>query len=168
MAKEEPATRPHAEVREGDPFDWFLRIPNRLDLVHSLRGLARSSCEARGMDPEEMQEVLLVLTEIVNNAIEHVEGRGPGGYHEVDVQFGITPGADAGTVVCRVVDEGEGGIGQEDFASAAVPDLDSDRGRGLLLIRAYVDELKVSPLRGVGTEVRFVKRVRLGAEGGRE
>jgi anti-sigma regulatory factor (Ser/Thr protein kinase) len=168
MAQEQPAMRPHAEVRKGDPFDWFLRIPNRLDLVHSVRGLARSTCEIRGMDMEAMQEVLLVLTEVVNNAIEHVAGRGPGGYHEVDVQFGITPGEGEGTVVARVVDEGQGGIGQADFDLAAAPDLGNDRGRGLFLVRAYVDALQVSGIPGVGTEVRFTKRVRLGVEGGTE
>jgi len=168
MAQEQPAMRPHAEVREGDPFDWFLRIPNRLDLVGSVRGLARSTCEARGMDMEEMQEVLLVLTEVVNNAIEHVAGRGPDGYHEVDVQFGISPGEKEGRVVARVVDEGEGGVEQSDFDLAAAPELGNDRGRGLFLVRAYVDELQVSGLPGVGTEVRFTKKVRLGVEGGSE
>ena len=168
MAQEQPAMRPHAEVREGDPFDWFLRIPNRLDLMHAVRGLARSTCEARGMDEEQMQEVLLVLTEVVNNAIEHVEGCGPGGYHEVDVQFGITPGAKEGLVVARIVDEGEGGIGQQDFDLASTPDLGNDRGRGLFLVRAYVDVLQVCGIRGVGTEVRFSKKVRLGVEGGTE
>jgi serine/threonine-protein kinase RsbW len=166
MAQEEPVTRPHAEVDERDPFDWFIRIPNRLDLVHAVRGLARSTCEVQGVDMEEMQELLLVLTEVVNNAIEHVEGRGPNGYHEVDVQFGISARGNEGTVVCRVVDEGEGAVEQGDFEVASAPDIQSDRGRGLFLVRAYVDELKVSPLPGVGTEIRFVKKVRLGAEGG--
>lgn len=166
MAQEDSVTREHAEVRAGDPFDWFLRIPNRLDLVGTVRGLARATCEARGVEDEAMQEILLVLTEVVNNAIEHVKGRGEGGYHEVDIQFGISPGGAEGVVVGRVVDEVEGGIVQGDFDAAAAPALDNDRGRGLFLIRAYVDDLAVSALPGVGTEVRFSRKVRLAAEGG--
>lgn len=158
MSHAEPRMTARSERPPGDPFDWFIRVPNRLEVVRSVRALVASTCEAHGVDEEAMQEILLAASEILNNSIEHVAGRGPGGYHEVDFQFGI----DGGSVVGRIVDEGEGGIGQGDFDAASAPSLDSDRGRGLFLIRAYVDELRVTPVAGVGTEIRFVKRVRSG------
>lgn len=163
MPTEEPTTSHRLATGPGSPYDWSLRFPNRLEISHSIRAMVRSTCEARCMHEEDLEEILLVVTEIVNNSIEHVHGKGPGGFHEIDLQFGIS----GGTVVGRVVDEGEGNIGQGDFESAAAPDLDSDRGRGLFLIRAYVDELKVTALPGTGTEILFSKRVRIAAEGGK-
>ena len=71
-------------------------------------------------------------------------------------------------VLARGGDEGVGVIGEDEWLGAAAPDLGMDRGRGLFLVRAYVDELQVSGSRGVGTEVRFSKKVRLGVEGGTE
>ena len=153
---------PNGSEREGDPFDWFLRIPNRLEMVHPLRALLSATLEARGVDEEDAQELLLVASEIVNNSIEHVKGKGPGGYHEVEIRFGLR----GDTVVGRVLDEGEGAIGQGDFEGMAAPSIENDRGRGLFLIQAYVDELRVTPVKGAGTEIRFVKKVRRRAEGG--
>jgi len=154
----EPRYRPRSE----DPFDWFLRIPNRLELMKPIRDLVGATCEYHGVEEEARQEILLAVSEIVNNAIEHVQGKGDEGYHEVDLYFGIRDGL----VVARIVDEGEGGISQSDFDGAARPELDNDRGRGLFLIKAYVDEISVSPVPGVGTEVRFSKKVNGAGAGG--
>ena len=157
---------PRASVRSGrqveDPFDWFIRIPNRLEHMRSIRALLASTCEGHGVGEETAQELALAVSEIVNNSIEHVKGKGPDGYHEVDFTFGIGGGRAVGTVL----DEGTGGIAQKDFETAFTPTLENDRGRGLYLIRAYVDELTVREIPGVGTEIRFVKNLGAGAEGG--
>jgi anti-sigma regulatory factor (Ser/Thr protein kinase) len=160
MASPEPRTQARSGPQPGDPFDWFVRVPNRLEAVKSLRALLASTCEQHGVDEEATQELLLTVSEIVNNSIEHVAGRGPGGYHEVDVRFGIAGGRAVGVIL----DEGEGGVGQSDFDGAAVPGIDDGRGRGLFLIRVYVDDIRVARIPGVGTEVRFEKR--LGGAGG--
>ncbi len=143
-----------------DPFDWFIRIPNRLELMKPVRDLVAATCQSHGADEEALQELLLAVTEIVNNSIEHVAGRGEGGYHEVDFHFGVRDRVAVG----RIVDEGEDGIRQGDFDGAQQPSLDCDRGRGLLLIRVYLDEVRVREVPGVGTEIRFVKDLR--GEGG--
>jgi anti-sigma regulatory factor (Ser/Thr protein kinase) len=155
MSRAEPRT---PAPPPGEPFDWFIRIPNRLEMVRTVRALLSATCEAHEVDEESTQEILLAVSEIVNNSIEHVAGRGNGGYHEVDLRFGIG----GGRAVGWVLDEGEGGIDQGDFEGAAAPTLDNDRGRGLLLIREYLDELRVTPIPGVGTEIRFVKELRGG------
>jgi anti-sigma regulatory factor (Ser/Thr protein kinase) len=149
------------EAGDGEPFDWFLRIPNRLELMKPIRSLVSSTCESHGADEEALQELLLAVSEIVNNSIEHVKGRGDGGYHEVDFRFGVRDGVASGCVV----DEGEGGVAQSDFDGASQPSMDSDRGRGLLLIKVYLDTITVRTVPGVGTEIRFTKRID-GAGGG--
>ncbi len=162
MSRTEPKTSARSQPPAGDPFDWFIRIPNRLEVMRSVRALLSSTCEAHGVDEETTQEILLAVSEIVNNSIEHVKGAGADGYHEVDLRFGVGGGSAVGTVL----DEGTGGIVQKDFEGAPTPSLDNDRGRGLFLIRAYVDELEVRAIPGVGTEIRFVKRLRGGADRG--
>ena len=162
MSRTEPRTSARSDQPAGDPFDWFIRIPNRLEEMRAIRALLGATCEAHGVDEEAAQEILLAVTEIVNNSIEHVKGRGADGYHEVDLRFGIGGGCAVGTIL----DEGTGGIVQKDFEEAATPTLENDRGRGLFLIRAYVDELLVREIPGVGTEIRFVKHLRGGAERG--
>ena len=161
MSEPEPLTQPRPNQGNGEPFDWFLRIPNRLELMKPIRDLIAATCHSHGVDEEIRQELLLAVSEIVNNSIEHVRGRGEGGYHEVEVTFGVGPEE----IVGRIRDEGEGGISEADFDGAIVPSLDSDRGRGLLLIKAYVDELHVSNVKGGGTEILFRKR-RAAAGGG--
>lgn len=162
MSRTEPRTTARSQPPAGDPFDWFIRIPNRLVQMRAVRALLASTCESHEVDEETTQEILLAASEIVNNSIEHVKGRGPGGYHEVDFRFGIGGGSAVGTVL----DEGTGGIAQSDFDGSVTPTLENDRGRGLYLIRAYVDELSVREIPGVGTEIRFVKHLRGGAERG--
>jgi stage II sporulation protein AB (anti-sigma F factor) len=151
-----PETKPKSEppARTADePWDWVLRIANRLELTKPVRDLVASCCEMHGVDEEARQELLLVVSEIVNNSIEHVVGRGPGGYHEVEIGFRVRDGV----IEARVRDEGEGGVAQSDFDGAAQPTLESDRGRGLLLIKVYVDDIQVRTLPGVGTEIRIRK-----------
>jgi len=143
-----------------DPVDWTLRIPNRLELLTTVRALVGSTCDLHGVEGDPREELLLAVSELVNNSIEHVRGPGPDGAHEVELRFGIS----GGTAVGTVRDRGEGAVAQGTFDGAAVPGLDDDRGRGLYLIKAYVDEIRVSALPGEGTEIRFVKRV--GGDGG--
>jgi len=162
MPRTEPRMSARPQPPAGDPFDWFIRIPNRLNLMRSVRALLASTCEIHGVDEDATQEILLAVSEIVNNSIEHVKGRGEDGYHEVDFRFGIGAGSAVGTVL----DEGTGGIVQKDFEGTATPSLENDRGRGLFLIRAYVDELEVREIPGIGTEIRFVKHLRGGADRG--
>jgi serine/threonine-protein kinase RsbW len=162
MPPTEPRTSASMQPQPGDPFDWFIRIPNRLVLMRAVRALLSSTCEAHEVDEEATQEILLAVSEIVNNSIEHVKGSGLDGYHEVDIRFGIGGNSAVGTVL----DEGTGGIAQKDFEVAETPTLENDRGRGLYLIRAYVDELVVREIPGVGTEIRFVKHLRVSADRG--
>jgi anti-sigma regulatory factor (Ser/Thr protein kinase) len=161
MPEREPCLQPCART-ESEDWDWFLRIPNRLELTKAIRDLVAASCEMHGVDEDTSQELKLVISEIVNNSIEHVKGRGPDGYHEVDVWFRIRDGL----ITARIFDEGEGGVGQTDFDEAGRPSFDSDRGRGLLLIKEYVDDIRVRHHPRVGTEVRIEKRFGTGKEEG--
>jgi anti-sigma regulatory factor (Ser/Thr protein kinase) len=123
-----------------------LSFSANLRYVRPIRHFVSALCTLAKYSEDETESIALVTTEILNNSIEH-GARGPG--DEIDVTMTVTPDL----FRCEVVDPGRGG---EAFAKAAVrkasqmPDLEEPRGRGLFLIKSYMDELTVTwdPKRG--------------------
>jgi len=117
-----------------------------LRYVRPVRHFISALCALAEYDEDETESIALVATELLNNAIEH-GARGPD--EEIELTMRVT--ADMFSFV--VVDPGRGG---EKFARTAIrkasimPDLDEPRGRGLFLIKNYMDELEISydPARG--------------------
>jgi len=107
--------------------------------------------DSTGFEEEDIDDVCLVLTEVVNNSMEHASARP----HEVEVDLEI----DDEKLLLRVRDEGDGKITQKDFehSAAGPPDHLEDRGRGLFLIASFSDDVKVREIPGGGTEVEVIK-----------
>jgi stage II sporulation protein AB (anti-sigma F factor) len=103
-----------------------------LRYVRPVRHFISALCILAEYDEDETESIALVATELLNNAIEH-GARSPD--EEIELTMRVT--ADMFTFV--VVDPGRGG---EKFART--------RGRGLFLIKNYMDELEISydPARG--------------------
>ena len=95
--------------------------------------------------------IRLALEEALSNAIKHGNGLDPA--KTVTVRFAIT----SQEVQLIVTDQGRG------FAPSDVPDpttddhLEEPNGRGIMLMRAYMDEVTYNT---AGNEVRMVKRIR--------
>ena len=94
--------------------------------------------------------IRLALEEALSNAIKHGNGLDP--EKTVTVQFSVTP-----EQICLIItDQGRG------FDPDAVPDpttdehLEDPSGRGITLMRAYMDEVAYNSR---GNEVRMVKRI---------
>jgi len=108
-----------------------------------------TQAEACGYSEDEIFAIKLALEEALTNAIKHGNRCDPGKC--VTVRYAVTPEI----LVVLVRDEGEG------FSPDKVPDptsadrLNIPNGRGIMLLRAYMDELEY---RDQGREVRFVKR----------
>ena len=108
-----------------------------------LRQVAR-----RGYDGADRFAIKLALEEGLNNAIRH--GNGHDRTKQVEVRFSVTDRR----VVIRIADQGRG------FDPSGVPDPTTDEnlekpcGRGIMLMRAYMDEVKYNPK---GNEVHMVK-----------
>lgn len=92
--------------------------------------------------------IKLALEEAITNAFRHGNKCDPAKH--IRVQYRVTPQR----VEIEVIDEGEG------FCPDDVPDptqpgyIDRPHGRGLMLMRAYLDEVVFSPC---GNAVRMVK-----------
>jgi serine/threonine-protein kinase RsbW len=128
-----------------------LTIPSEVRLVDLVHTVAEKLAEIVGLDEEEGLNAALAVREALINAIVHGNRSNPA----LDVQVTLT--ASASSLEASVVDRGKG------FDAVATPDptLGENRlktsGRGLLLIRAFVDDVKFRYLEGRGMEVTLIK-----------
>ncbi|GAB4298941.1 MAG: anti-sigma F factor [Ignavibacteriaceae bacterium] len=94
-----------------------------------------------GLDDEQLSGLLLAVTEATTNAIIHGNKKDPAKKVEIDAEL-INK-----QLIVRIKDEGKG------FDPAKIPDptepenILKDSGRGLYLIRVYMDDLsyKITP-----------------------
>jgi serine/threonine-protein kinase RsbW len=125
-----------------------------LRYVRAVRHFISALCALAEYDEDETESIALVITEILNNSIEH-GARGPA--DEIGVVVRVTEGRF--DFECN--DPGAGG---DAFAKQALtiaremPDLEQPRGRGLFLIRNYMDDLQVTYDPVSGTRVVCSKR----------
>ena len=126
-------------------------IPSEIRLVDLVHSASEKMAELAGFDAEEGLNVGLAVREAVINAIVHGNGEDPG--LEVDV----TLTASERGMEASIGDRGSG------FDPAVTPDPTEEAnvlktsGRGLLLIRAFVDDVIFSRRRKRGMEVTLVK-----------
>ena len=116
-----------------------LRFRNRIEAVPELRRRVKEYLAERGCAEKAADEFVLAIDELANNAIQH----GPAGNAplrlDVRVESGrretyccLTAPSDMSDEEMREITEG-----------ASLPDFESERGRGLFLIRMMVDEFHV-------------------------
>lgn len=108
-----------------------------------------------GLDEEALHWVGVAVRESVINAIQH--GNANDAHKRVHVEFASLDGDTPGLAI-RVRDEGPG------FDPASLPDclapenLLKSSGRGIFLMRSFMDELVLQRAPEGGMEVRMVKR----------
>ncbi len=110
-----------------------------------------------GLDEEALHWVSVAVRESVVNAIKH------GNRHDlskrVSVEFTPVPAHDPRELVIRVEDEGEG-FDPEQLADPLAPEnILKSSGRGIFLIRSFMDDVEVKRRETRGMQVRMVKKV---------
>ena len=112
---------------------------------------------AIGLDDDTRHYVGVAIRESVINAIKHGNRNDPGKH--VFVEFSTMSSAGRNTLTIRVRDQGEG------FDPATVADplapenLLKASGRGIFLIRSFMDDVQLQSAPEGGMEIRMVKRV---------
>jgi serine/threonine-protein kinase RsbW len=120
-----------------------------IDLIHMA---AEKVAHMAGFDEDESLNIGLAVREGAINAIVHGNGSDP------ELEVNITLTANEEGFSARITDEGEG------FDPDAAPDptekdnLLATSGRGLLLMRAFVDDIVYSRRASRGMEVTLTKR----------
>ena len=127
---------------------------DRVVWVRFARHLLRDWLELVPVEPEAVETLLLVVSELCSNAVRHATGA-PGSVL-------LTARAEDDAVVIEVSDDG-GESPWNELAVGELPDPEAEQGRGLFLVRELSDE--VSPRVVDGRHVvRVVKRAVVGVE----
>jgi len=129
-----------------------LVIPSEVRLVDLVHEISQKLAELAGFTPDDALNVGLAVREAVINAILHGNGNDPSRNVDIDLDL-----PEAGGIRVRIQDQGEG------FNPDATPDpTDAEHvlnasGRGILMIRAFVDTVTFRHREGSGMEITLVK-----------
>jgi serine/threonine-protein kinase RsbW len=114
-----------------------------------------------GLDDDALHWVGVAVRESVINAIKH--GNRNDTTKHVFVEFHLDPSGDE--LHIRVRDEGPG-FDPEEIADPLAPEnLLKASGRGIFLIRSFMDDVRLQRAPEGGMEIRMVKRVHAAADG---
>lgn len=130
-----------------------VRLPRDRLSVPVSRHLVRYALNEVGVIDDVADDIELALAEACTNVLTH---SGPGDSYDVSVTI------DPEVCEIRVIDVGHGfdHVSVMEAADLANPDLSAERGRGLGLMLAVVDQVELRSEPESGTLVRLVKTLR--------
>ena len=110
-----------------------------------------------GLDDDSLHWVGVAIRESVINAIKH--GNRNDAAKHVFIEFETATNADVPELLIRVRDQGEG-FDPETVANPLDPEnLLKSSGRGIFLIRNFMDDVQLQRAPEGGMEIRMIKRV---------
>jgi serine/threonine-protein kinase RsbW len=140
------STPPTIRLEFGSAFDMLDFVQVVSDYVGRLTGL----------DDDQMYEVSVAVRESVVNAIKH--GNKNDQNKRVIVDFSPVPPNGADELIIRIEDQGEGFVPEEVADPLAPENILKSSGRGIFLIRNFMDETVLKKVPG-GMEIRMVKKL---------
>lgn len=132
--------------------DLRLEIPSEVGLVDLVHAAVERIAALCGFEEGEGVNVALAVREAVINAIQHGNGSDP----DIPVKIELEVTGDG--LRASVLDRGDGFDPARIADPTKGPNLLATSGRGLLLIRAFVDEVQFNRPAEGGTEIVLVKR----------
>src|SRR5215813_8063350 len=126
-------------------------LDSTLESVDSAEELAVGMAERAGFDEDELMRIGMAVRESMVNAVVH------GNRYNANkkVRFSVAHNGERFTI--RIADEGEG-FDFENLPDPLAPEnLMRTSGRGIFLIRSFMDEFEMRHLEPGGTEVTLVK-----------
>jgi serine/threonine-protein kinase RsbW len=136
-------------------------LDSTLETVDSAEQTATRLAVESGFDEDEVMRISMAVREAAVNAVLHGNAYNPN--KKVELEFETT-GED---LIITIRDQGAG------MDPAAIPDplapenLLKTSGRGIFLIRSFMDEVNIQPS-PTGTEIKLVKHVHGPTVGGKE
>jgi serine/threonine-protein kinase RsbW len=128
-------------------------LDSTLESVDKAEIIALDEARKVGFDEDEQQQIGMAVRESVVNAVVH------GNRYSKNKKVYLDTERSKDRLVFTIRDEGQG------FDPNSLPDplapenLLNQSGRGLMLIRAFMDDVDVHPRPGGGTEVRLTKNL---------
>jgi serine/threonine-protein kinase RsbW len=134
-----------------------LEFASAFDMLDFVQVVSDHIGRMAGLDDDQLHWVGVAVRESVVNAIKH--GNQGDESKRVVVEFTTVPSRDPEELVIRVEDEGEG-FDPENLADPLAPEnILKSSGRGIFLIRSFMDEVEVRRKATRGMQIRMVKKV---------
>src|SRR3954468_19533469 len=143
----------------GDRFTY--NLDSTLETVDKAEQTASRIASGNGFDEDGVMQIVMAGREAAGNAGLHGNAYDPG--KKVELEFERT----SSDLVITIRDQGKG------MDMARIPDplapenLLKTSGRGIFLIRSFMDDVKIHPS-STGTEIKLIKHVHGMTEGGKE
>ena len=134
-----------------------LEFPSRLDMVDFVQVLSDQIGHAIDLDADARHWVGVSVRESVVNAIRH--GNAEDATKRVVVEFRLEPSDTPAELRVRVVDQGEGFDLAEVGDCLAPENILKSSGRGIFLMRCFMDAFTLHRAPEGGTEVLMVKKI---------
>ena len=130
-----------------------LTIPSRLEELETVQKLIGEATVAFGLSEDMAYWMELTISESIINAIRHGNQFDPTKNARLVISF------DGESVEVIVEDQGKG-FNLDDLADPTrAENLLKPCGRGILIIRSFMDEVYLSDKEGGGTRLRMLKRL---------
>ena len=127
-------------------------LDSTLESVDAAEAFAMGAAREAGLnDDDDLQRVAMAVRESMINAVVH------GNRYSANKKVRLSISEDPGQLTVKIADEGEG-FDYDQLPDPLAPEnLLRSCGRGIFLIRAFMDEFQVRRLNPTGTEVTLVK-----------
>jgi serine/threonine-protein kinase RsbW len=136
-------------------------LDSTLETVDNAEQAASRIAAEAGFDEDEIMQISMAVREAAVNAVLHGNAYDPG--KKVGLEFERT-GHD---LVITIRDQGKG-LDLDKIPNPLAPEnLLKTSGRGIFLIRSFMDEVQIHPSQ-TGTEIKLVKHVRGSTADGKE
>ena len=133
-----------------------LQFCSAFDMLDFVQLVSDHLCRRIGFDEDSMHWVGVAVRESVINAIKHGNQHDASKMVFVDFESSVEPD---GELVISVCDQGEGFEPEEVADPLAPENMLKSSGRGIFLMRSFMDDVALRKRPEGGMEVRMVKRV---------
>lgn len=126
-------------------------LESTLDSVDSAEELTVGAAQRAGFDDDDLMKIGMAVRESMVNAVVH------GNRYNANKKVRLSVGRNAARFTVRIADQGEGFDFERLPDPLAPENLMRTSGRGIFLIRSFMDEFEIRRLDSGGTEVTLVK-----------
>ncbi|HTH26685.1 MAG TPA: ATP-binding protein [Vicinamibacterales bacterium] len=138
------------------PHTVRIEFLSAFDMLDFVQAVSDHVGKAAGLDEDQLHWVSVAVRESVVNAIKHGNKNDPN--KRVIVEFSPVPPTASDELVIRIEDQGEGFVPEEVADPLAPENILKSSGRGIFLIRNFMDETVLKKTQG-GMEIRMVKKL---------
>lgn len=136
------------------PRSFELRIPSRLEEMEAVHAMIGEAVREYRLSDEMAHWIELTISESVINAIQH------GNKCDPAKEAVLRISSNGETIEITVEDQGKGFAFDNIADPTDMSNLLKPSGRGILIIRSFMDEVDLSQREGGGSCLRMVKRIR--------